>query len=69
MRMIYCLFLLLPACASHAVRCDGRLQPINLPARAAAGASAPAAASASAAAAQRASARGAAGNVPSRRVP
>lgn len=32
MRFIYCLFLLLPACASHVVRCDGRLQPINQPA-------------------------------------
>jgi hypothetical protein len=32
MRMIYCAFLLLTACSSHAVRCDGRLQPINLPA-------------------------------------
>jgi hypothetical protein len=31
MRMFFCLFLLLPACASHVVRCDGRLQPINLP--------------------------------------
>ena len=32
MRMVYCLLLLLPACTSHAVRCDGRLLPINLPA-------------------------------------
>jgi hypothetical protein len=32
MRMIYCLFLLLPACAPHAVRCDGHLRPINTPA-------------------------------------
>ena len=31
MRVIYCLFLLLPACAAHVVRCDGRLQPINPP--------------------------------------
>jgi len=31
MRMFLCLCLLLPACASHTVRCDGRLQPINLP--------------------------------------
>ena len=31
MRLIICLFLLLPACASHAVRCDGRLQAINPP--------------------------------------
>jgi hypothetical protein len=31
MRLVYCLFLLLPACASHVVRCDGRLQPINQP--------------------------------------
>jgi hypothetical protein len=32
MRFIYCLFLFLPACTSHVVRCDGRLQPINQPA-------------------------------------
>ena len=32
MRVIYCVFLLLTGCASHTVRCDGRLQPINLPA-------------------------------------
>lgn len=32
MRLVYCLFILLPACASHVVRCDGRLQPINQPA-------------------------------------
>jgi hypothetical protein len=31
MRVFFCLFLLLPACASHAVRCDGRLQRVNLP--------------------------------------
>jgi len=31
MRMIICLFLVLPACAAHNVRCDGRLKPINLP--------------------------------------
>jgi outer membrane biogenesis lipoprotein LolB len=41
MRTIYCRFLLLsacallPGCASHAVQCDGRLQPINPPAAAA----------------------------------
>jgi hypothetical protein len=29
MRVVCCLCLLLTACASHAVRCDGRLQPIN----------------------------------------
>jgi hypothetical protein len=33
MRLAYCVFFLLSACASHVVRCDGRLQPINLPAR------------------------------------
>jgi hypothetical protein len=32
MRVIYCFFLLLPACVSHGVRCDGRLQAINPPA-------------------------------------
>jgi hypothetical protein len=32
MRLAFCLVLLLPACTSHVVRCDGRLQPINLPA-------------------------------------
>lgn len=32
MRFIFCLFLLLPACTSNVVRCDGRLQPINQPA-------------------------------------
>lgn len=32
MRVICCLFLLLPACASR-VPCDGPLQPINLPVR------------------------------------
>lgn len=32
MRVICCLFLLLPACASR-VPCDGPLQPINLPLR------------------------------------
>lgn len=43
MRMVYCLLLLLPACTSHAVRCDGRLQPINAPAAGAAlGTSSPA---------------------------
>lgn len=35
MRVIFCLFLLLPACASNAVRCDSRLQAINPPATAA----------------------------------
>jgi hypothetical protein len=29
MRVVCCLCLLLTACASHAVRCDGHLQPIN----------------------------------------
>ena len=32
MRFICCLFLLLPACTSHVVRCDGSLKPINKPA-------------------------------------
>jgi hypothetical protein len=32
MRMIYCSFLLLAACATHDVRCDRHLQPINPPA-------------------------------------
>ncbi len=32
MRIVCCLCVLLTACASHAVRCDGRLQPINPPA-------------------------------------
>jgi len=32
MRMMVCLFLMLAGCATHAVRCDGRLVPINLPA-------------------------------------
>ncbi len=32
MRLIFCWYLLLTACASHGVRCDGRLQPINSPA-------------------------------------
>ena len=32
MRMMVCLFLLLAGCATHAVRCDARLVPINLPA-------------------------------------
>jgi len=31
MRVIFCLFFLLPACASHAVRCDSHLQAINPP--------------------------------------
>ncbi len=30
MRVICCLLLLLPGCATQAVRCDGRLQPINV---------------------------------------
>ena len=34
MRMMVCLFLLLAGCATHAVRCDARLVPINLPAAA-----------------------------------
>jgi hypothetical protein len=32
MRMMVCLFLLLSGCMTHAVRCDGHLVPINLPA-------------------------------------
>ena len=32
MRMMVCLFLLLAGCATHAVRCDARLVPINPPA-------------------------------------
>jgi hypothetical protein len=32
MRTMFCWFLLLPACASHEVRCDGHLRPINPPA-------------------------------------
>ena len=32
MRMMVCLFLLLVGCATHAVRCDARLVPINPPA-------------------------------------
>ncbi|MDB6085398.1 MAG: hypothetical protein JWN43_3279 [Gammaproteobacteria bacterium] len=32
MRVICWVFLLLTACTSHAVRCDGHLQPINPPA-------------------------------------
>ncbi len=34
MRVILCLVLLLSACAARDVRCDGRLLPINQPARA-----------------------------------
>ncbi len=30
MRVICCLLLMLPGCATQAVRCDGRLQPINV---------------------------------------
>ena len=37
MRMMLYLFLLLPGCATHAVRCDARLVPINLPAAGSAG--------------------------------
>ena len=37
MRMMPCLFLLLVGCATHAVRCDARLVPINLPAAGSAG--------------------------------
>ena len=37
MRMMVCLFLLLAGCATHAVRCDARLVPINLPAAGSAG--------------------------------
>jgi hypothetical protein len=33
MRLFLCLCLLLVACKAHEVRCDTRLQPINLPAR------------------------------------
>ena len=36
MRMMICLFLLLAGCATHEVRCDARLVPINLPAAGAA---------------------------------
>jgi hypothetical protein len=32
MRWIICTFLLLTACASHGVRCDSHLLPINAPA-------------------------------------
>jgi hypothetical protein len=31
MRLLFCLVVMLPACASHTVRCDGHLQPINQP--------------------------------------
>jgi hypothetical protein len=37
MRVMVCLFLLLAGCATHAVRCDARLVPINLPAAGSAG--------------------------------
>ena len=37
MRMMVCLFLLLAGCVTHAVRCDARLVPINLPAPGSAG--------------------------------
>jgi len=40
MRLLYCLLLVLSACTSHAVRCDGRLQPINPAAAVAANAAA-----------------------------
>jgi hypothetical protein len=29
MRVMVCLFLMLPACATQAVRCDAHLRPIN----------------------------------------
>jgi hypothetical protein len=32
MRVLICVLWLLSACASHSPKCDGRLQPINLPA-------------------------------------
>jgi hypothetical protein len=32
MRVLICVFSLLSACATHTPKCDGRLQPINLPA-------------------------------------
>jgi hypothetical protein len=44
MRLLYGLFLVLPGCATHDVRCDGRLQPVNLPATRAGAASESAAA-------------------------
>ena len=31
MRVLVCLLLLLHGCASREVRCEGHLQPINLP--------------------------------------
>jgi len=40
MRMMICLFLLLAGCATHAVRCDARLVPINPAAGSAGGAAA-----------------------------
>lgn len=43
MRVMFCLFLLLPACASHAVRCDAHLRPINAQAPVPAKGAAPAA--------------------------
>jgi hypothetical protein len=36
MRVILCLMLMLPGCASTAIRCERHLQPINPPAGAAA---------------------------------
>jgi hypothetical protein len=42
MRLIICLLLLLTACGSHDVRCDGRLQRINQPASHAQASSSPA---------------------------
>jgi hypothetical protein len=32
MRLVFCSILLLTACASHDVRCDAHLRPINPPA-------------------------------------
>jgi hypothetical protein len=29
--LCFCLCLVLPACASHTIRCDGRLLPVNVP--------------------------------------
>jgi hypothetical protein len=37
MRMMVCLFLLLAGCATHAMRCDAHLVPINRPAPGSAG--------------------------------
>lgn len=62
MRVICCLFLLLPACTAHVVRCDGPLQPINPPAAAGTASGVHGAASG-------APGTGAGVNVPPRRVP